>query len=276
MEGRTPQRARTKEEQLTTLGEKQKEAKNRRIHQEQRGSGTGRGPGTGHSIWTVQGPGRGASTTPQGQIPDPTQGPPNIPREERSEALRGIRGKLENEKDKEVRGVMKQRKKIHDLKKYLDESSGGTYRQVNMESLERYKKDCKEREGMVLGFEKAIVIVEMEEEEQDQRMLTPKPIPYPVHPTLGRTPHNRQNTTEGEGLLAGEEEGRDDLSKAQHGRPSTSKGMEEAGGTSKHPPGRAGNGRPSSRKTKIAKEKQEEAPSLAEPQAQGEHSPKEN
>ena len=36
-------------------------------------------------------------------------------------------------------------KKIHDMKKDLDQGSGGEYRQVHMESLESDEKYCKER-----------------------------------------------------------------------------------------------------------------------------------
>ena len=104
---------------------------------------------------------------------------------------------------------------------------------------------------MVLGLEKAIDIVEMEEEEQDQQRPPPQPSPHPKRPTPRRTPQNYQNITDGKGLLAGDEEGGDDLSEIQHVRPSTGKGREEAGGTSRGPPGRAGNGRPSSRNTKL-------------------------
>ena len=74
------------------------------------------------------------------------------------------REKLEAEKDKEVRGVLKRRKKNHGLKKDLDQGSGGEYRQVHMESLERDKKYCKEHEGIMVGLEKAIAIVAIEEE----------------------------------------------------------------------------------------------------------------
>ena len=35
---------------------------------------------------------------------------------------------------------MKLRKKIHDLKKYLNAGFGGAYRQVHRESLERHDK----------------------------------------------------------------------------------------------------------------------------------------
>ena len=81
-----------------------------------------------------------------------------------------------------------------------------------MESLERDEKYCKEREGIVVGLEKAIDIVEMEEEKQDQQRRPPQPSPRPVRPTPGRTPQNYQKITEGEGLLAGEEEGGEDRS----------------------------------------------------------------
>ena len=77
---------------------------------------------------------------------------------------------------------MKLRKKIHDLKKYLDEGSGGAYRQVYVESIERNEKYCQEREGMVLGLEKAIDTVKMEEKEQDQQRPPPQPSPHPVRP----------------------------------------------------------------------------------------------
>ena len=46
-----------------------------------------------------------------------------------------------------------------------------------MESLERDEKYCKEREGIVVGLEKAIAIVEMEEEKQDQPRHPPQPSP---------------------------------------------------------------------------------------------------
>ena len=64
----------------------------------------------------------------------------NRQREERKEAFKEIQEKLEVEKDKEVKGVLKQRKKIQDMKKDLDQGSGGKYKQVHMEWLERDKK----------------------------------------------------------------------------------------------------------------------------------------
>ena len=41
------------------------------------------------------------------------------------------------------------RKKIQNLKKYLNEGSGGEYRPVQRELIERYVKYCTEREGRV-------------------------------------------------------------------------------------------------------------------------------
>ena len=60
-----------------------------------------------------------------GQAPDTTQDQYNRRREERKEAFKEIREKLEAEKDKEVRGVLKRRKKINDMKKDLNQGSGG-------------------------------------------------------------------------------------------------------------------------------------------------------
>ena len=69
-----------------------------------------------------------------------------------------------------------------------------------------------------------------------------------------------QRITEGEGSLAGEEEGGKNRSERKPGRPKTSKGREEAKGTSRAPLGRAEKGSPSSQKTKIVGKKQEEEP----------------
>ena len=57
-----------------------------------------------------------------------------------SEFLEGLRRKLEEEKEKEVRGILKMRMKIQNLKRYLEEGSGGAYQQIQRESLERYEK----------------------------------------------------------------------------------------------------------------------------------------
>ena len=120
-----------------------------------------------------------------------------------NKVIEGLRRKLEVEKDKEVRGILKMRKKIQNLKKYLDEGSGGAYRQVQRELLERYKKYCTEREGMVLGLERAIDLVEQAEGEQGQQAPPPRFSPHPGRPVSGRitedqksggTPQNRQST----------------------------------------------------------------------------------
>ena len=78
---------------------------------------------------------------------------------------------------------MKRRKQIHDTKKDLDQDSGGEYRQVHMESIERDQKYCREREGIVVGLERAIAIVEIEEEKQNQPGHPPQPSPRPAHNT---------------------------------------------------------------------------------------------
>ena len=76
-----------------------------------------RGPRPTYSFWPKQGSGQGERTIHLGQAPDATQDQYNRPREERKEAFKEIREKLEAEKDTEVRGVLKCRKKIHDMKK---------------------------------------------------------------------------------------------------------------------------------------------------------------
>ena len=84
-----------------------------------------RGPKPRYSFWPKQDSGQGERTIRLGQAPDTTQDQYNRLREERKEAFKEIREKLEAEKDKEVRGVLKRRKKINDMKKDLNQGSGG-------------------------------------------------------------------------------------------------------------------------------------------------------
>ena len=116
-----------------------------------------------------------------------------------SKVLEGLCRMLKEEKDKEFRGILKMRKKIQNLKKYLDEGSGGAYRQVWRELLERYKKYCTEREGMVLGLERAIDLVEQAEGKQGQQAPPPRSSPHPRvtedQKSIG-TPQDRQSTEE--------------------------------------------------------------------------------
>ena len=70
-------------------------------------------------------------------------------------------------------------------------------------------------------------------------------------------------------MLAGEEEGGESQSERKNGRPKSSKGREEAKGTSRAPLGRAERGSPFSRNAKIVGNKQEEEPTREDPQAQG-------
>ena len=76
-------------------------------------------------------------TTPPGPATAPIQVLPNTPREGRGEALGGVRRKLEEEKKKDVRGVIKLQKKIQDMERSLGGGAGGVYRPVYMELLAR-------------------------------------------------------------------------------------------------------------------------------------------
>ena len=125
------------------------------------------------------------------------------------------------------------------------------------------------------GLEKAIDVVEMEEEKQDHLMHPPQPSPQLARKTPGRTPQMLQRITEGEGKLAREEKGGKSRSEKNPRRPQTSKGREEAKGTSRTPLGRAERGSPSSRNAKIVGNKQEEEPTREDPQAQGQPATKE-
>ena len=80
---------------------------------------------------------------------------------------------------------------------------------------------------MVIGIERAIDIVEMEEKEQAQQRPHPQPTPHPVSPAPRETAQTYQGTENGEGLLAGDEEGGDELSEVQPGGPSTGEGRAE-------------------------------------------------
>ena len=75
------------------------------------------------------------------------QVPPNKPREGRREALGGVHRKLEDKKDKEVRGVIKLRKKSQDLKRSLGGGAGGAYRPVYLELLARDERFRREARG---------------------------------------------------------------------------------------------------------------------------------
>ena len=122
---------------------------------------------------------------------------------------------------------MKQRKKIHDMKKDLGQGSGGEYRQVHMESMVRDKKYCREREDIVVGLEKAIAIVEIKEEKQNQPRHPPQPSSRPARDNPRRIPRMLQRITEGEGSLVGEGERGESQSEKKTGGPKSSKGREE-------------------------------------------------
>ena len=100
-----------------------------------------------------------------------------------------------------------------------------------MELLVQHKGYRWEREGVVLGLEAAINLMELAEEEQDQQAPTHRSSPHPGRPVSGRTPEgqkfggtpqNRQSTEDGKGLLAGHEEGSNDLNEVLQEGPSPS------------------------------------------------------
>ena len=115
----------------------------------------------------------------------------------------------------------------------------------------------------------------MEEEKQDQPRHPPQPSPRPARKTPRRTPQMLQRIIEGEESLAGEEERGESQSKRKTVRPKSSKGREEAKGTSRAPLGRAERGSPSSRNAMIVGNKQEEELTREDPQAQGQPATKE-
>ena len=71
------------------------------------------------------------------------------------------------------------------IKKEIDQDPGGEYRQVYEEWIDRDKKYCGEREGIVAGLEKALAIVEIEEEKQNQAGDPPQPSQGPAHDSTG-------------------------------------------------------------------------------------------
>ena len=76
--------------------------------------------------------------------------------------------------------------KIQNLKRYLGEGSGGAYRQIQREALERYENYCTERESMVQGLDRAIDLVEQAKEKQDKQAPPPLSSPHPERPVHGR------------------------------------------------------------------------------------------
>ena len=141
---------------------------------------------------------RGQGAVSPGPAPASRQVPPNNPRQRRREALGGVRRKLEEEKDKEVRGVIKLRKKSQDMERSLGGGAGGAYRPVYLELLARDERYRREREGVITGIERAIDLVELEEEELEQQVPSLQASPQPESPAHRKTPHNVQSTGGGE------------------------------------------------------------------------------
>ena len=95
------------------------------------------------------------------------------------------------------------------------------------ELLVRVEGYHRERERVVVGLEAALDLVELAEEEQDQQAQTPQ-----------YTPQDGRSTKEDEGLLAGHEEGSDELNEIHHGGLSLGEEMENGqnDGTSRGAP----------------------------------------
>ena len=94
-------------------------------------------------------------------------------------------------------------------------------------------------------------------DEQDQQVPPPQFSPHPGHPAFRGNPQNCQSTEDGEGLLAGGEEGGDDLIEVQHGGPRAGEVMENG------------------QNAEPARGAQEETPTPEDPQAPGHQPPKE-
>ena len=130
------------------------------------------------------------------------------------EVLKGLCRKLEEEKNQEDRPTVKLWKKIREREKSFGEGSVGLDRPIYMELLLQDEGYHREQEGVVLGLEAAIDLVELAEEEQGQQAPPPRSSPHPGCPVSGRTPEdqksggtpqNRQSTEDGKVLLAGSE-----------------------------------------------------------------------
>ena len=147
-----------------------------------------------------------------------------------SEALGRLRRKIEEKKHQEERRNVSLWKKIQDSERSFSEGAGELDRQTYAELLER--------EGVMLGLEAALGLVDQARAEQDtqqqtkattagsegtnlcvlqdQQAVPSRPRPHTGQPASGRTPenqepgrppYNRQGTTDSEGLLAGREKG---------------------------------------------------------------------
>ena len=182
------------------------------------------------------------------------------------EVHEGLCRKLEEEKNQEDRRTLKLRKKIPEREIAFEEGTGGLDRHIYMGLLMRDEGYRRERDGVVLGLEAAIDLVEQAEEEQGQQAPPPRSSTHPGRPVPGRTPEdqksggtpqNRQSTEEGKGLLAGHEEGGNDLNKALHKGPNT------------------GQIRENSQDAEPSRGAQEDTPTLEDSQAPGQPPPKE-
>ena len=97
-----------------------------------------------------------------------------------SEILKGSRRKLEEEKEREIRGICKIRMKVKNLKKDPNEGPREENQQRRKRSIEKYEKQCTEREGKVIGLEMAIDFVEQSKEGHSNRAPSPWSSPQPA------------------------------------------------------------------------------------------------
>ena len=74
--------------------------------------------------------------------------------------LEGSHRKLEEEKEKEIRGICKIRMKVKNLKKDPNKGPRGKNQQRQRRTIEKYKKQCMEREGKIIGLERAIDFID--------------------------------------------------------------------------------------------------------------------
>ena len=136
-----------------------------------------------------------------------------------SQALRRLRKKAEEEKNQEERHTLKVWERIQEREKSFSEGNGGVDWQTHMELQLQHDGYLREHDGIELGIKMVIDLRVQAEEEQDQSAPASRSSPHPRSPVSrrtpegeesGGTPQNRQRTEEGEGLLAGQEEGSND------------------------------------------------------------------
>ena len=116
--------------------------------------------------------------------------------------LERLRKKLREEIHKEDRGIIKLRKKIQKREIYFGGGAKVEYRAAHREIILRDEEYRMEREGLVLGLERAIDIIDLVEEEQGRQVPPPQSNPHPEHPASGGFPQDCQKIEEDEEVPA--------------------------------------------------------------------------